>query len=205
MGYVLVACEQSQVVCKAFREQGHAAFSNDLERCYGNHPEWHIIGDAAQVVMGNNQFPLENGDSVVITNWDLIIAHPPCTMITHSSAVALSKGLHTLDDVRQGADFFMKMYQAPCSRIAIENPAPMKIANLPRYNQIIQPYQFGHPFSKRVCLWLKNLPMLIPMRGYYTEHVSWLNHCASTSQRRSRTFEGIAEAMAAQWGSLIDE
>ena len=199
---VLVACEQSQVVCAAFRNDGYEAYSNDILPCYGGHPSWHIIADAAQVIKGGS-FVTECGASIFVKRWDLIIAHPPCTMLTHSSAVALSQGKHTLGDVRKGAQFFMQMLNAPCDRVAVENPAPMKIAQLPPYNQIIQPYDFGHPFSKRVCLWLRGLPPLLPTRGYYVDHKQWLKHCAGNPRRRSRTFEGIAEAMAWQWGGLL--
>lgn len=201
---VLVACEQSQVVCLAFRALGIEAYSCDILPCYGGHPEWHIMCDARRVVKGIGCFPLECGDNLIVTGrWSMVIAHPPCTMLTHSSAVALSKGLHTLDNVREGADFFMEMLSAPSPFVAVENPAPMKIAGLPGYNQIIQPYDFGHPYSKRVCLWLRGVPPLLPTRGYYVEHRQWLKHCAGNSRRRSRTFEGIAEAMACQWGALL--
>ena len=201
---VLIACEQSQVVCSAFRRLGYEAFSNDIENCYGGHPEWHIIGDAQHVVKGHAAFNLQSGGTLLVdSSWDLLIAHPPCTMLTHCSAVALSKGLHSIDDVKKGAQFFLNMLNAPVKMVAVENPAPMKIAGLPPYNQIVQPYNFGHPFSKRACLWLKNLPPLIPVRGYYVEHKQWLKHCAGNPRRRSKTFEGIAEAMALQWGSLL--
>lgn len=203
MDKVLIACEQSQVVCAAFRTIGIEAYSNDILPCYGGHPEWHIIGDAAQVVKGKNKFNLQNDYNVVVEGeWDLIIAHPPCTMLTHSSAVALANGKHTIEDVERAACFFMEMLNAPCRHVAVENPAPMKIAGLPPYAQVIQPYQFGHPYSKRVCLWLKNLPPLLPMGAYYTTHRQWIKHCAGSPRRRSKTFEGIAAAMAAQWGTL---
>lgn len=201
---VLVACERSQVVCSAFRDMGHDAFSNDILPCLGGHPEWHILGDAAQVVEGMQVFKTESGSIVSIKRrWDLIIAHPPCTMLTHVSAVALSQGKHTMEDVRTASIFFMKMLNAPAERVAVENPAPMKLAGLPRYSQILQPYQFGHPYSKRVCLWLKNLPPLLPTRGYYVEHEQWLQHCSHNQHRRAKTFEGIAEAMANQWGDMV--
>ena len=201
---VLVACERSQVVCSAFRAIGVEAYSNDILTCLGSHPEWHIMGDARRIVQGSGFFPTQFGTTVVVKNeWDLIIAHPPCTMLTHSSAVALAKGLHTMDDIKEAAQFFMAMLNAPAKHVAVENPAPLSLARLPRYDQIIQPYQFGHPYSKRVCLWLRNLPPLIPQRGYYTEHRQWLKHCASTQARRARTFDGIAEAMATQWGDIV--
>lgn len=200
--FVLIACEQSQTVCTAFRRLGFSAYSNDIEKCYGGHPEWHILGDARQAIKNNVNLTLESGESMRIDSWSLIIAHPPCTMLCHVSAVALSQGKHTMEDVKWGAQFFMDMLNAPCPRVAVENPAPMKIAKLPRYNQIINPYEFGHPFSKRLCLWLKNLPPLLPT-CYVPEHKSWHDHCAGTSRRRSKTFEGIAQAMAEQWGDQI--
>lgn len=201
---VLVACEQSQTVCKAFRALDIVAYSCDINPCYGGHPEWHILGDALAVIDGNCVATLEDGSQLQVHGtWDLLVAHPPCTMLTHSSAVAFASGKHSYVDVLEGARFFLRMLAADCRHIAVENPAPMKIAGLPPYNQIIQPYQFGHPFSKRVCLWLRNLPPLIPMGGYYANHVQWLLHCAGTSRRRSKTFEGIAEAMAAQWSATV--
>lgn len=200
---VLIACERSQVVCAAFRAVGVEAYSNDILPCLGSHPEWHIIGDARETVKGANRFITEFGNIVTIEgNWDIVIAHPPCTMLTHSSAVALAKGLHSMEDIREARRFFLDMLNAPAERVAVENPAPMKICGLPNYTQVIQPYQFGHPYSKRVCLWLRNLPPLLPMRGYYVEHQQWLRHCSSAQHRRARTFDGIAEAMAEQWGSL---
>lgn len=201
---VLIACEQSQVVCAAFRYLGYEAYSCDLLPCYGGHPGWHIIGDAAQVVKGEGVFRLESGERlVVLGRWSMIIAHPPCTMLTHSSAVALASGKHTLDQVEEARCFFLEMLNAPAEFVAVENPAPMKFIGLPRYDQIIQPYDFGHPFSKRVCLWLRGLPPLLPMRAAYTSHEPWLKHCAGNSRRRSKTFEGIAESMAHQWGALL--
>lgn len=200
--FILIACEQSQTVCMAFRRLGFSAFSNDIQKCYGGHPEWHILGDALIAIQAAQLVTLETGNKLRTPHWDLIIAHPPCTMLTHSSAVALSQGKHTMEDVNLGAQFFMAMLKAPCPRVAVENPAPMKIANLPRYNQIINPYEFGHPYSKRVCLWLKNLPPILPT-CYNPRHEPWLLHCAGNSRRRSKTFEGIAQAMAEQWGAQI--
>lgn len=198
---VLVACERSQVVCAAFRAWGHNAYSNDILPCKGKHPEWHIIGDARRLIKGSGIFKTEFGNLVVIKgHWDLIIAHPPCTMLSHVSAPALAQGKHTMEDVKRGADFFMEMLNAPCERVAVENPAPMKCAGLPDYSQIIQPYKYGHPYSKRICLWLRGLPPLLPQLGYYEKHVQWHDHCSSSQYMRARFFEGIAEAMACQWG-----
>ena len=203
---VLIACEQSQVVCLAFRRLGFEAYSNDLNPCYGGHPEWHIIGDARTVVLGRAAYLLENGTQVnVHGRWAMIIAHPPCTMLTSASAVRFADGTHSLLEVREAAQFFLTMLSAPARYVAVENPAPLKIAQLPPYDQIIQPYYFGHPYSKRVCLWLRNLPPLLPQSGYCVEHEQWLKHCAGNPRRRSKTFEGIAEAMASQWGSLLND
>lgn len=201
---ILIACEESQTVATAFRSRGFFAFSNDINPCYGGHPEYHIIGDAAQVVKGNNKFVTEDGNQVIIDGaWDLIIAHPPCTYLTHCGAQHLHSGKHTMEQVRDAASFFMQMLNAPCEHIAVENPAPMKIAGLPKYTQIVQPYEFGEPYSKRVCLWLKNLPPLFPVYGYYTEHQQWLRHCNSTARRRSKTFQCIADTMAESWGGWL--
>lgn len=200
---VLVACECSQVVTFAFRSHGYAAYSCDLVSCYGGHPEWHIVGDAAQVVQGNSIFVTESGAQLVVGEWSLIIAHPPCTMLTHSSAVAYSKGLHSDDDIEAARCFFMKMLNAPAQHVAVENPAPMARAALPRYNQIIQPYDFGHRYSKRICLWLRDLPPLLPTHAMVVNHVSWLKHCAGNPRRRSHFWSGVADAMASQWGGLI--
>lgn len=183
---VLIACECSQVVTEAFREEGHEAWSCDIVPCYGGHPEWHIQDDARKVVAWG---------------WDLIIAHPPCTMLTHVSAVAYSKGLHTDADIAAARDFFLAMLNAPCAQVAVENPAPMRRACLPPYNQIVQPYDFGHPYSKRICLWLRGLPPLLPMGGYYVQYRQWNKHCAGNARRRSHFWTGIAEAMAKQWGA----
>lgn len=150
---ILIACEESQTVTKAFRAKGFEAYSNDINPCYGNHPEWHIIGDAALVVQGHAAFKLQNGDTVNVDGkWGMIIAHPPCTYLTHCGAQHLHNGKHKIEDVMHAASFFLTMLNAPCCHVAVENPAPMKIAGLPKYNQVIQPFQFGAPFSKRVCL-----------------------------------------------------
>lgn len=200
---VLVACECSQVVASAFRSHGYAAFSCDLVPCYGGHPEWHIIGDAAKVVQGNSVFVTESGAQIVVDKWCMIIAHPPCTMLTHSSAVAYSKGLHSDKDIADARRFFLTMLNAPSPMVAVENPAPMTRSDLPKYNQIVQPYDFGHRYSKRVCLWLRNLPPLLPTHARFVNHEPWLNHCAGNPRRRSHFWSGIADAMATQWGELL--
>lgn len=201
---VLVACEESQIVCTAFRRLGYKAFSCDLLPTRGSYPCYHIIQNAAPVILGNNTYNCQDGSTFTLNGkWDLVIAHPPSTMLTHGSAPALKKGLHTLDDVQVAADFFLKMLNSPAYHVAVENPAPMHIAGLPKYDQIVQPYEFGHPYSKRVCLWLKNLPPLLPEGGYYYDHKQWHEHCSSRPGRRAQTFSGIASAMANQWGNFV--
>lgn len=203
---VLVACERSQVVCMAFRALGIEAYSNDILPCIGGHPEWHIQADAREVIDGNYFFRTQSGMTVQVSGqWGLIIAHPPCTMLTHASAGALAAGKHTKVDVLLAANFFLTMLAAPADMVCVENPAPLRVANLPAYTQIVNPHQFGHPYSKRACLWLRNLPPLVPMSGYFVEYKQWIKHCSHTMTKRARTFEGIAEAMAVQWGSLLNK
>lgn len=187
---VLVACECSQVVTTAFRAVGADAFSCDIADYYGGHPEWHIKGDVL---------------NVLYEGWDLVIAHPPCTYLSLVSAVALSRDESRWEKMREARDFFYKFVELGTTGlpVCIENPIPLKVARLPRYTQLVCPSQYGHKFTKRTCLWLYNLPPLLPMRGYYVDAKSWVLHCASNGKRRSRFWEGIAEAMAEQWFPLI--
>lgn len=192
---VLVACEESQTVCKAFRERGHEAYSCDILPCSGGHPEWHIQGDV---------IPLLN------ENWDLIIAHPPCTYLSNVGARFLfPKGVLNEERYKkdlEAKDFFMKLYNANCPKIAVENPVSSKIYEMPLHTQEIQPYMFGHPFKKKTRLWLKGLPKLKPTNIVETAESTkvagnWFNKGGKDRQRnRSKTFEGIAKAMAEQWG-----
>lgn len=194
---VLVGCEESQRVCIAFRSLGHEAYSCDIKPCSGGHPEWHIQDDLL---------------SVLYDDWDLIIAHPPCTYLSNVTAPTLfssngfdsSRYLKGLD----AASFFFKIYNAPCPFICVENPLPLSIWGLPKRNrQIIQPYMFGDPYTKRTCLWLKNLPFLkptnyvFPDKGSYI-YTSYAGLGCSRSEFRSKTFPGIASAMASQWSDL---
>lgn len=201
---VLIACEASQVLCSAFRQRGIEAYSCDIVPCYGGHPEWHIIADARKVIQGYSGYYLQSGTWMqVYGRWSLIIAHPPCTMLTHASAAQFANGTHSIIDVLQAAQFFLTMLSAPCPLVAVENPAPIKAIGLPPYDQIINPYDFGHKFSKRWCLWLRGLPPLLPTRARVLNHVPFLEHCASGSRRRSHAFVGVADAMAEQWGGLL--
>ena len=200
---VLVACEESQEVCKAFRALGHEAYSCDVIECSGGHPEWHIQVDALQLLK---------------MKWDLIIAHPPCTYLTNAGAVRMRVGGVIQEDryakAMDAKAFFMAFLEADCPRIAVENPTPMKLVGLPPYTQAIQPYQFGHPYSKRTCLWLKGLPLLEPTK-VMEHHEPYVNGGCKDAhgnyrrfqgrkerdpKTRAKTFHGIAVAMAEQWG-----
>ena len=220
---VLVACEESQRVCNAFRKLGHEAYSCDIIECSGEHPEWHILGDALKVINGNCDFITQDGEKhTIIGKWDLLIAHPPCTYLTNASAVRMRVKGEIVPEryakAMEAKEFFMRFINADCDRICVENPVPLKIVNLPPYTQIIQPWQFGHPYSKRTCLWLKGLPKLEPTNiitegvqpyvnggckdahGNYRRFQGRKERDAKT---RSKTFEGIAEAFANQWGGEV--
>lgn len=199
---VLVACEESQTVCIELRRLGHEAYSCDVQACSGGHPEWHIQCDALELLK---------------MRWDMIIAHPPCTYLTNAGAVRMRVGgaivQERFEKAMKAKEFFMRFYNADCERIAIENPTPMKIVGLPDYDQAIQPYWFGHPYSKRTCLWLKGLPPLIPTE-VMAHHEPYVNGGCKDAhgnyrrfqgrkerdqKTRSKTFLGIARAMAEQW------
>lgn len=210
---VLVACEESQRVCIAFRERGHEAYSCDIQECSGEHPEWHINGDCLPLLNGNCEFITQSGEKNYIEGkWDLIIAHPPCTFLSNAGARHLYKGgVLQQDRLKKGLEakeFFMNFINADCDKIAIENPIPSTVFGLPNYSQTIQPYEHGHPFKKKTCLWLKNLPKLKPTNVIPTEKCqstkiagNWYNKGGKDRQKnRAKTFEGIAKAMAEQWG-----
>lgn len=215
---VLVACEESQRVCLAFRERGHNAFSCDIMECSGGHPEWHIKGDCIPLLNGSCAFKTLDGiEHVQSGEWDLIIAHPPCTYICAASAVRLFNSDHTIKDeiryekMKDAVGFFRKVYRANCDRIAVENPTPLKVAGLPAYTQAIEPFFFGEPWRKRTCLWLKGLPSLEPTNmvepvGYWVgahghdKAKKGMSKGFRDPKIRSKTFSGIANAMAEQWG-----
>lgn len=194
---VLIACEESQTVCKAFREKGHEAYSCDIQDCSGGHPEWHIKGDVLPLLS---------------ENWDLIIAHPPCTDLAVSGAKHFAR--KRADGSQQKSiDFFMKFTNLSCPMVAIENPVCIMSSIWRKPDQIIQPWQFGHEFQKTTCLWLKGLPKLTPTNivgkgDFYTSPKGkriplWYNQVGKDRQKnRSKTFKGFAQAMAEQWGKL---
>ena len=199
---VLVACEESQEVCKAFRERGHEAYSCDLQECSGGHPEWHIQGDVLAYVNGNCVFKTVSGTLITVNGpWDLLIAHPPCTDLAVSGARWFRE---KQKDLRQqyACVFFMQMMLANAERIAVENPIGIMSTCYRKPDQIIQPWQFGHGETKATCLWLKNLPTLQPtdiVEG--REQKIWkMAPSPERAKLRSKTFPGIAKAMAEQWG-----
>ena len=199
---VLIACEESQEVCKAFRERGHEAYSCDLQDCSGGHPEWHIMGDVLPLLNGNCSFITRGGQWVNIDGrWDLIIAHPPCTHLASSGARWFREKQM---DYRQQKScvLFMQMMLANADRVAVENPVGIMSRCYRRPDQIIQPWQFGHGETKATCLWLKNLPELVPteiVEG--REQRVWrMPPSENRAKERSKTYPGIAKAMAEQWG-----
>lgn len=219
---VLIACEESQETCKAFRQRGHDAYSCDLQECSGGMPQWHIVGDCLPILNGDCTFTTQAGDVVTIDGrWDLIIAHPPCTYISNAGACRLYPRKGQIDEERlkkglAAKEFFLRILAADCDRIAVENPAPSHIFEMPKASQEIQPWYFGHPVTKRTRLWLKNLPPLFPT-DVCAHYAPYVPSCTSRKQRdaygaakreggdsknRSKTFAGISAAMAEQWGSL---
>ena len=218
---VLVACEESQAVCKAFRERGHEAYSCDIEDCSGGHPEWHIKGDALEYIDGNCYF-LTCDDAVhaVFGKWDMLIAFPPCTFLTVTGNRWFNverygnTALQRERERKKAAAFFMAFVNANCDKICIENPVGVMSTLYRKPTQIIQPYMFGDPARKATCLWLKNLPPLKPTKIVEPEIVTHKNgktdpawHYATIglpvkerAKARSKTFDGIAKAMAEQWG-----
>lgn len=193
----------------AFRARGHEAYSCDIIDCSGNHPEWHIKGDALLLINGDVSFHTCDGTEHYVSKWDLLIAHPPCTYLSNAGACQLRKnGILNKERYHKGMEareFFMQFFYANVDKICVENPVPSKIYNLPKYAQIIQPYMFGHPYKKRTCLWLKGLPKLtlteIMEKRIPTTLAIWYTNGGSERQKnRSKTFEGIAKAMAEQWG-----
>lgn len=226
---ILIACEESQEVCKAFRKAGHEAYSCDIQECSGGHPEWHIQCGVHRLLNGNCQFKTSDLKwHKIETEWDMIIAHPPCTYLTNGGAVQMFRNekkeykpygvfqMVNVDRLKRGMearDFFMEIYNCNCKKIAIENPVPMSIWQLPPATQTIQPYMFGDKYSKKTCLWLKGLPPLFAT-ACMIEYQPLINggggrlekenykgkKFAVGSVQRSKTFPGVAAAMAAQWG-----
>ena len=197
----LIACEESQAVCKEFRALGHEAYSCDIEPCSGGHPEWHLQQDVTELLK---------------QTWDMIIAFPPCTHLAVSGAAWFAQK-QADGRQQQGIDFFMLFANCDCPKVAIENPVGIMSSKWRKPDQVIQPYMFGHEESKKTCLWLKGLPLLQPtnivkeaervvfasgksMPKWYAD--AWKLPPKERAALRSKTFPGIAYAMAEQWGTL---
>jgi hypothetical protein len=202
---VLIACEESQAVCKAFRSLGIEAYSCDIQECSGGHPEWHIIGDAIKEAYSGK--------------YNMMIAHPPCTYMSKAGARWMYPTAGNISQDRynksmEAKEFFMALLNAPIKYIAVENPVPLKVVGLPKHTQAIQPYEYGHEYSKKTLLWLKNLPRLVPT-DIKTEYKPYLpsntggakrgqkhsRGTAKNAKESSKTFEGVAKAMAIQWSA----
>jgi hypothetical protein len=182
---ILLACEESQKVAIEFRRLGHEAYSCDTEQCSGGHPEWHLQQDVTALLKDS---------------WSMIIAFPPCTHIACSGARWFRE--KQIDGRQQGGiDFFMKFVNCDCDKIAIENPIGIMSTNYRKPDQIIQPWQFGHGETKATCLWLKGLPLLKPTKIVNgRENRIWkMPPSIDRSKLRSKTYDGIARAMASQW------
>ena len=213
---VLVACEESQRVCKAFRDLGHNAFSADLQDCSGGHPEWHIKGDVSRLINGNVDFTVCTGVSYhIFGDWDIIIAHPPCTYLSCAGACNLLDKNHNIINNERflkglaAKDFLLSFLGCSCQHVCVENPRPIGLFGLPPCTCKIQPYEFGEPYSKYTYLWLKNLPVLIPtglcVDYEVTTHAKWFNNGSSSvrQKNRSKTFNGIAYAIAEQYSRHV--
>ena len=208
---ILCACEESQAVCIELRKLGHEAYSCDIEPCSGGHPEWHLQQDVLPLLK---------------EKWDMIIAFPPCTYLTVTGNRWFNvdrygeKSLQRCRDREDAINFFMAFANADCPRIAIENPVGIMSSAWRKPNQIINPYEFGDPFEKKTCLWLKGLPELQPtnvvdkpprkqfdsgksMPAWYAE--AWHLPKEERAKLRSKTFPGIARAMAEQWAGIVKE
>ena len=216
---VLIACEESQRVCIEFRRKGHNAFSCDIMECSGGHPEWHIQGDVLPLLNGRCSFTTMDGTNHRTDGkWDMIIAFPPCTKTSNAGARHLYKGgllnIPRYYEGLCGKALFLSVWAADCDKVVIENPTPSKVFDYPEPTQAIQPWQYGHPFTKKTLLWERGVKPLVPTNivepertwcpsGSYSGKHNEKHRGMFTTDRarnRSKTFPGIAKAMAEQWG-----
>lgn len=220
---ILIACEESQTVCNAFRLKGHIAFSSDVIECSGGHPEWHIQGDVLPLLNGDCAFNTVDGEKHTIEGeWDMIIAFPPCTYLTNAGSRHFSTKWNTEEQIakrkllrKDAFEFFVAIANSKCEKIVIENPVGYVNTYYKKPSQIVHPYYFGEPFKKRTCLWLKGVDKLTatnmlpkPEPIYFDKKTgkarNWVdslsNNKGERAKIRSKTFQGIADAMADQWG-----
>lgn len=215
---ILAACEESQAVTIQGRLHGHEVYSCDLFECSGGHPEWHIQGDVLQLLNGNCEFVTMNGAKHSIEGrWDMIIAFPPCTKTSNAGARHLWKGgklnIQRYYEGLCGKALFLAIWAADCAKVVIENPVPSRIFEYPEPMQSIQPWQYGHPFTKKTLLWGRGVQPLEPTdivmptatwcpSGSYSGKHNDKHRGMFTTDRaknRSKTFPGIAKAMIEQW------
>lgn len=213
---VLIACEESQAECMAFRELGHIAYSCDVQKCRkSGNPDWHIHGDVRPYLSGETSFTTQSGIKCTVDHWDLIIAHPPCTYLTKLSAVKMHENADweiVLDGVPvmvnyvryykmlQARQFFFECLNAVAPYVAVENPIPLRMAHLPRPSFYACPSWFGVKYTKKTLYWVKNLPQLMPTI-YYPNPKCYVR--SSRAKYRSRTFPELAHAIACQWSESI--
>lgn len=212
---ILVACEESQAVTIELRRLGHEAYSCDIIECSGGHPEWHIKGDALKLLDGDRHclfWTMDGTGHITPKQWDMIIAFPPCTHLAVSGARHFRE--KRADGRQQTAiDFFMQFVKADCPKIAIENPVGIMSTHFRKPDQIINPWEFGHPETKKTYLWLKGVPLLKETDNVYEymmtlpikqrNRIHWLG--SGHAKERSKTFPGIAKAMAEQWAGPVKE
>ena len=219
---VLVACEESQAVTIELRKLGHEAYSCDVISCSGGHPEWHIMQNVLPLLNGDCRFQTADERCHEVSGkWDMIIAFPPCTYLSNAGACRLypKKGQLDMERFQKGLEakeFFLKFLNADCPRIAVENPVSSKVFEMPPHTQEIQPYMFGHPHTKKTRLWLRGLQPLTatdvvdPISPYCPAGTGRKDRSkygaakrGEDAKNRSKTFPGIAKAMADQWGGEI--
>lgn len=240
---ILCACEESQAVTIELRKLGHNAFSCDIIECSGGHPEWHIMQDVIPL-LNPRKLPLwdenttirgiefktcDGAQHFIYNKWDMIIAFPPCTQLCSAGQHWFTRGLKDPVLREDAVAFFMAFVNADCERIAIENPVGIMSTRFRKPDQKIHPWMFGHLATKNTCLWLKNLPNLIPTDIMEKPEGGWENQSFTkegkyggfvnydengkilawndprTARIRSKTYPGIAKAMAEQWGGLVND
>ena len=214
--YALIACEESQAECQAFRAMGWIAYSCDIQACRPTaNPDWHIQGDVTPFLQGEHQFRTQSGKLKKVPRWDLIIAHPPCTYICKVSSVQLHRNpdfalsfhgkqmfvnRERFAKMTDAISFFHQCLEAKARYVAVENPQPMALAELPQPSCYVEPFWFGHKYSKKTLYWLRNLPPIVA--GAQKPNPKCYVHC-SRGKYRSRTFTGVAQALAEQWTDYI--